>query len=119
MTGCRVSPVREACPADGEATYEQYTSRVAEYPFEAPPPRAEHLVEAYPKLALGMSRAEVRAILGPPDFSQSAVRKKSGDCLAIIWRYVLYDLDEAANETWDRNISVASALVIAPLRFTL
>lgn len=65
--------------------------------FRAPRKRMDSLHGAYPRLELGMSRREVKTLLGMPDFEQlvpkATMRVPTGTC-EYQWAYILRKNDE-------------------------
>ena len=54
---------------DGRRSYEAWENSVKPFPYSASPERKERIRSGYPKVELGMTKAQVESIIGEPDFS--------------------------------------------------
>lgn len=61
--------------SDGRKTREQFISSVRSFPYRASDERKARLVENYPKLSVGMSKSQIAAALGEPDYSSFVAGK--------------------------------------------
>ena len=71
---CLISCYEQPLP-DGKPTREQFVSTVKSFPYTAPEERKSVLIENYVKLSEGMSKQQVTAILGDPDYSDTTASK--------------------------------------------
>ena len=67
-TSCLVSCYRQPAP-DGKHNREQFVNSVRSFPYEASTERQSKLFGDYQKLSVGMSKEQVAAILGDPDYT--------------------------------------------------
>jgi hypothetical protein len=92
---------------DGQPTYEQFVAATS-FPYQAPEPRQQQLIQAYAGLSLDMPKAAVLRVLGPPDCSQSLYSKDPPrNYIGSEWTYYFAKPDsELVNEKTDRAIVI-------------
>ncbi len=65
-------------------------------PYVAPAKRKTTIIAAFPRLKLGMAKAEVAAVIGEPDLSHDAARKEGSDEESFLfteWEYLIFKND--------------------------
>jgi hypothetical protein len=73
------------------------------FAYEAPIERRVPILEGRSLIKPGMSRADVRRILGDPDVDQPALRHLSADYHGIFWRYYLWTVEPAGSRGVNMN----------------
>jgi hypothetical protein len=97
--GCR-APV--TINAGSEADFAQ---RVGNFPYVASSTRQETILANYSKLRVGMSKPEVGALLGEPDYGELTRPGKFADPDGSCWKYHLYKAKKRwTNEEQDRLV---------------
>jgi hypothetical protein len=93
--------------ADGQPTYEQFVAANA-FPYQAPSPRQDKLIHGYATLSVGMSKAAILGVVGPPDYSlPTYARERPAKYVSGKWVYVIAKPDAASwNEKQDRVIVI-------------
>jgi hypothetical protein len=80
------------------------------YQYEAPPERRLAILSGVPLLKKGMSRQDVRNLMGDPDVDQAAIKPTlsnlNGEFSGIIWRYIIRSVEPEGTNTNDAVISV-------------
>jgi len=56
--------------SDGKKTYQEFAATIKSYPYEAPQARKDKIVKNLSKLELDMSKEQVAALIGEPDYSE-------------------------------------------------
>jgi hypothetical protein len=84
---------------DGIPTYQQFEKRVRPYPYLAPPERAQQILSGSSQLRSCLTKQQVSALLGPPDFSQLSYGPKGpGEkWLGSHWMYYLAKRSRSTN----------------------
>jgi hypothetical protein len=88
------------------------TTAVAGVPYQyiAPPYRQASIDSGLPKLKQGMSRKEVRGIMGDPDIDQGAfvptVFNPRGEYRGVIWRYIVRSVEPEGTNVNDDVIEL-------------
>jgi hypothetical protein len=84
---------------DGKNTYEEFAAAIKSYPYEASQARKDRIVKSFPRLAAGMSKDQIAALIGDPDYSQLDYGPKGpGEkWLGSSWTYWLHKRDDGVN----------------------
>ena len=91
-----------------EMTYREFVASVGVFPYKASADRRKRLLNNYSKLVIGMSKDEVAALLGDPDFADKLQAKEPPfKQMGSEWIYYLL-LNDAnlTNEKTDQSISI-------------
>jgi hypothetical protein len=88
-----------AADAYSPPTTEAFLRGIKRYPYVAAAPRRDRIRAGVPRLTRCMPAADVRKLLGNPDFGFLAYKKSSSGTVAdrVLWNYVLEK--PTANET--------------------
>ena len=80
------------CNPDGQKSYEEFHATIKSFRYSAPAERKERLLKNYASLRVGMTKNEVSALIGDPDYSEIAFGPKGpGEhWLGSDWNYVLF-----------------------------
>ena len=92
---------------DGKRSYEEFRGSVKSFPYAASPERKDRILRGYPKLQIGMTKEEVAALIGEPDYSQLSFGPKGPNMQwkGSSWSYYLYKRGDGAN-TFDPRVEV-------------
>ncbi|GMV91252.1 MAG: hypothetical protein AMXMBFR82_10300 [Candidatus Hydrogenedentota bacterium] len=91
-----------------EFGFGSFIDSIPSFPYDAPASRQERIVEAFPKLEIGMDKERVRELLGDPDAEFQEYAGKDEDAfLGSSWGFYLHRHDaELVDEEHDRTIFV-------------
>ena len=98
--GCREDPSFLPEPVnDGTPTARAFVEAIQEYPYEASPERAARIVAGLAEAKLCMSKAEIRSLLGQPDYGRlmSGPKGPNQEWLGTSWTYYLSKRDTTTN----------------------
>lgn len=92
-----------------EYRFSDFLEHINQFPYDAPQPRQELMLNNYARLQLGMKKKEVLATLGKPDAEFLNYNKTKGDLyLGSSWGYYLHRHEPVlANELLDKTIFVS------------
>jgi len=93
--------------ADGQPTYQQFVAARA-FPYQASSLRRDKLIRGYATLSVGMSKAAILGVLGPPDYSQPMYAKEiPAKYVSGKWVYIIAKSDAVNwSEKQDRVIII-------------
>ncbi len=91
-----------------EFGFGSFIDSIPSFPYDAPASRQERIVEAFPKLEIGMDKDRVKELLGDPDAEFLQYAGKNEDVfLGSSWGYYLHRHDaELVDEEHDRTVFV-------------
>ncbi len=99
-TACGRTDLPQVVPTrDGKRSYEEFKASVGSFPYNAPRERRERILAGYSKLDVGVTKDEVAAAIGEPDYSQLNYGPK-GPNMPLIgssWVYYLSKRGDRAN----------------------
>jgi hypothetical protein len=55
---------------DGQKSYKEFRATIKSFPYSAAPEPKKQIVENYPTLRVGMTKNQVAALIGTPDYSE-------------------------------------------------
>src|SRR5215470_15491797 len=58
------------CDPDGQKSGKEFRATIKSFPYSASAERKERILKNYPSLRVGMTKKEVSALIGDPDYSQ-------------------------------------------------
>jgi hypothetical protein len=95
----RSQPPQNPTPV-GARAYEEFAATIKSYPYDASPETKIRVLKGYPKLEIGMTKAQVRSIIGEPDYGQQSYGPKGPNerWLGSSWTYYLRMRDALATE---------------------
>lgn len=113
LPGCRTRPLilrssnGQPPVSDGQKSYEEFRATIKSFPYSTSPERRDRVVNNYQRLRVGMTKPQVAALIGNPDFSDQAYGPKGpGEhWLGSRWKYELFKRDDNVNEN-DPNVEV-------------
>jgi hypothetical protein len=91
-----------------EFGFGSFIDSIPSFPYDAPASRQERIVDAFPKLEIGMEKERVRELLGDPDaeFLEYAGESEE-NFLGTSWGFYLHRHDaELVNDDHDRTVFV-------------
>ena len=82
---------------DGQKSYKEFSATIKSYPYSASAERKERVLKNYSSLRVGMTKKEVSALIGDPDYSRIVFNpKEPGESS---WQYALFiRAKDSANE---------------------
>jgi hypothetical protein len=88
---------------DGQKSYKEFRANIKSFPYSTSAERKNHILKNYPSLRAGMTKKQVAALIGDPDYSQPAYgpygpKGPQGPWQGSIWSYVLFMREDAMNE---------------------
>jgi hypothetical protein len=103
LPGCRTGPLVTPLTqhvSDGQKSYEEFQATIKSFPYSTSPERRDLVVKNYPGLRVGMTKQQVAALIGNPDYSQQNYGPKGpGEhWLGSSWNYVLFKREDSSNE---------------------
>ncbi|WP_035356340.1 hypothetical protein [Edaphobacter aggregans] len=92
---------------DGQKSYKEFRATIKSFPFSASAERKKQIGENYPSLRVGMTKKQVAALIGNPDYSELDFGPKGpGEhWLGSHWMYALFVREDSVNEK-DPNIEI-------------
>ncbi len=104
--GASVPPSPQPTPL-GAPKYEQFEKTVTQYPYHASRERTKEIRGALARAKPCMTKAEVRALFGTPDYGyQSYSKGPHPRWQGSSWTYVLFLQDEEPNELLDARVEI-------------
>jgi hypothetical protein len=99
------------CPSDPDLlTAEQWIAKTT-FPYAAAPERKSRIITEYPQLSLGMSKGEVRSLIGDPDYEGVGTTKSSRPkCLGNDFVYYVAKPEDLVNEKNDQMLYISFSL---------
>lgn len=100
IAGCRLPHQTQTTPKnDGKKSYEEFVATVKTFPYEAPLSRKDRIVKKFSELEIGMSKDQVTALIGEPDFSRLDYGPKGPNerWQGSSWSYYLFMRENSAN----------------------
>lgn len=88
VSGCDASQNKIKPNKQQAKTYEVFISDNS-FPYVASEERKNKIINAYPKLNIGLTKNEVQTIIGEPDFSQKLYGKKIDEYHGTSWTYYI------------------------------
>lgn len=101
LAGCYRDKQPQAIPkSDGKKSYKEFVAGVKIFPYEASLSRKDPIIRNYSKLEIGMSKDQIVALIGEPDYSQLSYGPKGpGEkWLGSTWNYFLYLNDSKSSQ---------------------
>ena len=113
LPGCRTRPLilrssnGQLPVSDGQKSYGEFRATIKSFPYSASPERRDLVVNNFPELRVGMTKPQVAALIGNPDYSHQAYGPKGpGEhWQGSRWDYVLFKRAGDVNEN-DPNVEV-------------
>src|SRR5262245_7330464 len=89
---------QDPTPVDAR-TYEEFAATINSYPYDASAQGKLTVLKGYPKLEIGMTKAQIRSLIGEPDFGQQNYGPKGPNMrwLGSSWTYDLKMRDTNVN----------------------
>ena len=96
------------CDPDGQKSYQEFRATITSFPYSIPAERKEHVLKNFPSLRLGMTKKEVSALIGDPDYSEIDFGPKGpGEhWLGSHWDYALFIREKDTANEKDPNIHI-------------
>jgi hypothetical protein len=84
---------------DGMPTYQEFENKIGRYPYSASPERVRRIVAGISKVTHCMTKAQIRALLGEPEYSRLDYGPKGpGEkWLGSDWTFYISKRDSGAN----------------------
>lgn len=84
---------------DGQKSYEEFRETIKSFPYSASEERKKQIAENYTGLRVGMSKEQVAALIGNPDYSQSLFGPKGfrQHWQGSSWKYRLFMREDGVN----------------------
>jgi hypothetical protein len=84
---------------DGQKSYKEFRATIKSFPYSASAERKKQIVENYPSLRVGMTKEQVAALIGDPDYSELMFGPKGpGEhWLGSSWSYALFMRGDTVN----------------------
>jgi hypothetical protein len=84
---------------DSQKSYQEFRATIKSFPYSAPVERKNHILKNYPNLRVGMSKKEVSALIGSPDYSELDFGPKGPreHWLGSSWVYQLFKQGDDTN----------------------
>ena len=67
LPGCRARPLIQHA-SDGQKSYDEFRATINSFPYSTSPERRDLVVNNYPSLRVGMTKQQVAALIGNPDY---------------------------------------------------
>src|SRR5262249_17336334 len=97
-----VSQASDKYTTDGQKSYEQFRSAIRSFPYSTSAGRKSHILKNYPSLQVGMTKKQIAALTGDPDYSQPTYgygpKGPQERWRGSIWTYILFMREVSMNE---------------------
>ena len=103
MSACSV-PIAsgDKYTTDGQKSYEEFRATIKSFPYATVAKRRSYILKNYPSLRVGMSKKQVAALIGDPDYSTPIYaygpKGPQERWRGSIWTYILFMREDAMNE---------------------